>query len=209
MSSADNKQTNNQGTLLSKLTEALGISTGVRPAKTAIIPKPVLVVVLTLILLTTGYYGYLYMRDARSNLLSGHYKIAYQQFISKAEQGEPAAQNVIGNLYFLGLGVKRDQSLAARWYLKAALQGYVAAQLNLGQSYWNGQGLPARPLKALGWFVLARNSGSQRADGHIKYMIQANSILPNMIEAAKRDYKELALVNERYLTLGENDFLLK
>lgn len=171
--------------------------------------KQVLALFIISALIIGGFYAYLFLRAGRDNLLTGHYKIAYYQFISRAEKGEPAAQNIIGNLYFLGLGVKQNQPAAARWYLKAALQGSVAAQLNLGQIYWNGQGLPARPLKALGWFVLARNLGSKRADGHIRYMIQANSILPNMIEAAKRDYKELAIVNKRYTTLGENDFLLK
>ena len=115
---------------------------------------------------------------------------------------------MIGNLYYLGLGVERDQLLAARWYLKAALKGNVPAQVNLGQMFWNGRGVPKRPLKAVGWFNLARKGGSERADGHIRYMILANAILPNMIEAAKNRYEDLKIVNRRYAELGEKEFLL-
>lgn len=161
-----------------------------------------------LLVLTGGYYGYLFSRDGRENLATGHYKIAYLQYIGAADGGDPVSQNVIGNLYYLGLGVERDQLLAARWYLKAALKGYVPAQINLGQMFWNGQGVPTRVVKAFGWYHLARNAGNERAEGHISYMILANAIFPNQIEAAKHRYRNLKAVNSRYVALGEKAFLL-
>lgn len=162
-----------------------------------------------LVIFTGGYYSYLFSRDGRENLATGHYKIAYQQYIGAAERGDVVSQNVIGNLYYLGLGVERNQLLAARWYLKAALKGSVSAQINLGQMFWNGQGVPTRVVKAYGWYNLARNAGSERAEGHISYMILANAIFPNQIEAAKNRYKNLKTVNSRYAALGETAFLLK
>lgn len=148
-------------------------------------------------------------KSPRHNLLSGNYSTAFSQYIEKAKAGNPAAQNIIGNLYLLGLGVKEDKALAARWYLKAALKGYVPAQINLGQIYLNGQGLPRRPLKAMGWFHLARQAGSERADEHIRYMIYSNLILTNMIQEAKLKFDNLKDVNARYKRMGEPAFLTK
>lgn len=171
--------------------------------------KKITGMVLSLLLVAFSYYAYLYLRSPRDNLLSGNYKIAFSQYSKKANSGSVAAQTVVGNLYYLGLGVKQDKLTAARWYLKAALKGYVPAQINLGQMYWNGQGLPLRPLKAMGWFHLARKNGSERADGHIRYMILANVILTNMIQEAKIKYDNLDVVNNRFSKMGETAFLLK
>lgn len=150
-----------------------------------------------------------YFKSPRDNLLSGNYSTAFSQYIEKAKAGSTSAQNIIGNLYLLGLGVKEDKALAARWYLKAALKGYVPAQINLGQIYLNGQGLPRRPLKAMGWFHLARQAGSERADEHIRYMIYSNLILTNMIQEAKLKFDNLKDVNARYTRMGELAFLTK
>jgi|GEM_PF-1156217 len=165
--------------------------------------------VVSLLLVVSSYYTYLHLRSPRENLLSGNYSIAFSQYSKKANYGNASAQTVIGNLYFLGLGVKQNKLTAARWYLKAALKGYVPAQINLGQMYWNGQGLPLLPLKAMGWFHLARKNGSKRANGHIRYMIRANVILTNMIQEAKIKYDNIDIVNNRFSKMGETAFLFK
>ncbi len=157
----------------------------------------------------SAYFLVPYFKSPKSNLLNGNYATAFSQYIDDAKEGNAVAQNVIGNLYLLGLGVKEDKALAARWYLKAALKGYVPAQINLGQIYLNGQGLPRRPLKAMGWFHLARQAGSERADEHIRYMIYSNLILTNMIQEAKLKFDNLKDVNARYVRMGETAFLTK
>ena len=150
-----------------------------------------------------------YLNSPKENLIAGNYSAAYSQYLQKANEGDTQAQNIIGNLYLLGLGVEENKHRAARWYLKAALKGNVEAQINLGQSYLNGQGLPRRPLKAMGWFHLARQAGSKRADEHIKYMIYSNLILTNMIQEAKLKFDNLQDVNTRYQKMGETAFLTK
>ena len=164
---------------------------------------------LTLCIVLSIYFFSPYLKSPKANLLSGNYAAAFSHYIKKANKGDTTAQNIIGNLYLLGLGVEENKHLAARWYLKAALKGNVQAQINLGQSYLNGQGLPRRPLKAMGWFHLARQAGSKRADEHIKYMIYSNLILTNMIQEAKLKFDNLEDVNTRYQKMGETAFLTK
>ena len=45
----------------------------------------------------------------------GHYKTAYKEFRSAAEQGDPAAQFHLGQMYTEGKGVTRDYKEAAKW----------------------------------------------------------------------------------------------
>jgi hypothetical protein len=144
-----------------------------------------------------------------TNLIKGHYDVAFDQYIEAAHKGDHAAEVVIGNLYYLGLGVRRDRYEAARWYLKAALEGYVPAQLNLAQMYWNGLGVPRNVGKAVGWYHLASKAGSEVAETHLNYIGSTNSTLPLMFNEARRQFDELKIVKSRYAEMGEAAFLLK
>ncbi len=62
----------------------------------------------------------------------GDYQTAFQIYKRLAEQGNPRAQNNLGNLYDMGQGVAPDLRQAAYWYGKAAAQGHSIAQYNLG-----------------------------------------------------------------------------
>ena len=50
----------------------------------------------------------------------------------KAEQGDAAAQNELGVMYYSGTGVPKNSTEAVKWFRKAARQGNAAAQFNLG-----------------------------------------------------------------------------
>jgi len=59
----------------------------------------------------------------------------------RAESGEASAQTQLGSFYAIGLGVKKDDSEAAKWYRTAAEQDYAEAQLALGGLYLAGRGV--------------------------------------------------------------------
>lgn len=60
--------------------------------------------------------------------------------LSKAERGEPEAQNAVGNAYSIGRGVKRDVAAAVQWWRTASEAGHAGAQGKLARSYRNGNG---------------------------------------------------------------------
>src|SRR5580692_3179803 len=60
---------------------------------------------------------------------------AYRYFISAAEQGNSAAQYVVGCMYRVGEGVSRSPVKATRWFEKAAEKGNVEAMFTLGVMY--------------------------------------------------------------------------
>ena len=61
-----------------------------------------------------------------------HYKEALKLLNPLAIQGNPKAQNNIGDMYYYGEGVKKNFKEAVKWYQKAAEQGNSDAQYNLG-----------------------------------------------------------------------------
>lgn len=60
------------------------------------------------------------------------YEKTYGILLCFAEQGDPEAQCIIGNLYDGGLGRPRNEEEAVKWYLKSSEQGYGVASNNLG-----------------------------------------------------------------------------
>ncbi|MGI0479462.1 tetratricopeptide repeat protein [Geminocystis sp. CENA526] len=52
-----------------------------------------------------------------------------------AEEGNPEAQCILGNIYHLGLGVNPNTQKAVKWYKKSAKQGYLIAKNNLKTIY--------------------------------------------------------------------------
>ena len=63
----------------------------------------------------------------------------------------------------IGIGGKKNEALAVRWYLRAAELGYAPAQRNLGGMYGSGRGVPRSDVTARHWFLAAANQGDAQA----------------------------------------------
>jgi hypothetical protein len=63
----------------------------------------------------------------------------------------------------IGIGGKKNEALAVRWYLRAAELGYAPAQRNLGGMYGSGRGVPRNDVTARHWFLAAANQGDAQA----------------------------------------------
>jgi len=76
-----------------------------------------------------------------------------------AAQGNPDAENNLGQMYADGEGVQQDYVLAAQWYRKAAEHvpdrgGAGQGRNNLGLLYMEGLGVPKDYVQAYMWFSL-------------------------------------------------------
>ena len=80
---------------------------------------------------------------------AGRYNQAYPLYRRAAEQGYADAQNMLGDMYRIGRGVRQDYAEALKWFRKAADKGHPSAQNCIGEMYWSGQGVRQnRPAKA-------------------------------------------------------------
>jgi tetratricopeptide (TPR) repeat protein len=72
-------------------------------------------------------------------------------------------ENNLGDMYYFGRSVVKNDQKAAEWYLKSAEQGYAIGQCNLGFMYTYGYGVPKDYQKAVDWYRKAAEQGD--ADG--------------------------------------------
>jgi TPR repeat protein len=110
--------------------------------------------------------------DAQVAYDRGDYQTAAKVWQQLANQGDAAAQVVIGRMYWTGRGVNRDYSEAAKWWLKAAKQDNTDAESLIGGLYWDGQGVNLSYVEAEKWYQKAADKGDQMAEFRISEMYE-------------------------------------
>jgi hypothetical protein len=93
----------------------------------------------------------------------GDYATAYSIWKPVAEQGNTAAQHNLGVLYRHGLGVKKDFSLAVKWFGRAAAKGDADSQLALGDLYAENSANAEDDSAAAKWYRAAAEQGLAEA----------------------------------------------
>ncbi len=87
-----------------------------------------------------------------------------------AEKGNARAQNNLGVMYDLGVGVGQDKDLAMTWFRKSAAQGYALAQANIADNYYKGDGVAQDYDEAARWYRLAALSDDNEAQFYLGEM---------------------------------------
>ncbi|MFW2541246.1 tetratricopeptide repeat protein [Primorskyibacter sp. 2E107] len=104
------------------------------------------------------------MQAARDLMEAGHFKEARAALMPYAMSGNADAEELIGVMYALGLGVEQDHIRAFDWYLRSAMKGHAGAQSGVGWYYELGLGMPAPDLvRAYLWYRLSTIGGDPDA----------------------------------------------
>ena len=109
-----------------------------------------------------------------------------------ARSGNADAEELIGVMYALGLGVEQDRERAFEWYLRSAMKGHPGAQSGVGWYYEEGIGIPAPDLvRAYLWYALSTIGGDPDAAISIEEVVK--KMTPEEIARAQalvEDYRE-------------------
>jgi len=101
---------------------------------------------------------------ARDLMEAGEFAAARAALAPAARSGNADAEELIGVMYAMGLGVPRDDVRAFEWYLRASMKGHPGAQSGIGWYYEVGRGLPAPDLvRAYLWYALSAIGGDPDA----------------------------------------------
>lgn len=104
------------------------------------------------------------IETARDLMEENRFEEARRELAPAARSGNAEAEELIGVMYAMGLGVERDDVRAFDWYLRAAMKGHAGAQSGVGWYYETGRGLPAPDLvRAYAWYVLSAIGGDPDA----------------------------------------------
>ena len=114
------------------------------------------------IMLPTIVFGEI--ENARDLMEKGEFKQAMKELLPAARSGNADAEELIGIMYAMGLGVERDDVRAFEWYLRSSMKGHPWAQSGVGWYYEIGRGMPAPDLvRAYTWYVLSAIGGDPDA----------------------------------------------
>ncbi len=104
------------------------------------------------------------IEEARDLMEAGKFTEAYSELWPAARSGNADAEELIGVMYAMGLGVQRDDQRAFEWYLRSAMKGHPGAQSGVGWYYEIGRGMPAPDLvRAYMWYTLSAIGGDPDA----------------------------------------------
>lgn len=94
----------------------------------------------------------------------GRFEAAMEAFLPAARSGNADAEELIGVLHALGLGVPQDRERAFDWYLRSAMKGHPGAASGVGWYYEEGLGMPSPDLvRGYMWYVLSAIGGDPDA----------------------------------------------
>lgn len=121
------------------------------------------------------------LEEARDLMEAGAFADAMDQFRVLARSGNADAEELIGVMYALGLGVDKDPERAFEWYLRSSLKGHPGAQSGLGWYYELGLGMPAPDLvRAYLWYALSAIGGDVDAPDSLE------ELTPRMTKAERK-----------------------
>ncbi|MEM1302879.1 MAG: tetratricopeptide repeat protein [Pseudomonadota bacterium] len=115
-------------------------------------------------LLLLGTPAFADLEEARDMMEAGQFAEARDALWPAARSGNAEAEELIGVMYALGLGVEQDFTRAFEWYLRSAMKGHAGAQSGVGWYYEVGLGMPEPDLtRAYMWYKLSAIGGDPDA----------------------------------------------
>ena len=120
-----------------------------------------------------------FLNGARGNIRD--YEKAFRLLKPYADEGNAKAQNIIGQLYQYGLGVKQDLPKAVILHKLSAEQGDKYSQYSLGQLYQNGQGVKQDYIESARMYKLSAEQGHRISQYHLGQIYQNG-------QGVKQDY---------------------
>ena len=114
------------------------------------------------ILIPTLIFGEI--EHARDLMVEGKFEEEMKELLPAARSGNADAEELIGIMYAMGLGVQKDDIRAFDWYLRSSMKGHPGAQSGVGWYYETGRGMPAPDLiRAYTRYVLSAIGGDPDA----------------------------------------------
>jgi len=93
---------------------------------------------------------------------------AAKWFRLAAAQGDASAENNLGVMNELGMGMPIDAKAAVDWFRKSAEQGYAKGESNYGRIYADGVGgVATDPAKAYAWMSMSAAQGEVTAENFL------------------------------------------
>jgi TPR repeat protein len=136
--------------------------------------------------------GRFVLQAGRAEAARKNYAKAMERYRTAIDMGSAAATVELGELYYLGWGVKQDYVEARRWFEKGAALGDRNAQWRLGDLYRKGLGVPQDYVEALKWYEKSATLGDPVAMALLGYTYETGQGVPQDFLKARDWYEKAA-----------------
>ena len=136
---------------------------------------------------------------------TGEYAGAAACALVLAEEGDAAAQYMLGRLYKLSQGVPRNLAEYERWIRKAARQGHSRAQRELGLMYSVGLAVQKDNAQAAKWYRKAAEQGERDSQYLLGTLLMGGVDIPMDAKEALMWFRKAAMQeqSDAQFELGE------
>ncbi len=114
------------------------------------------------------------------------------EYDRRVEDGDAAASNILGNLYWYGECVKRDYPTAISWYRDAAQKGHIGAAVTLGNIYYRGTNVSDDPAESAIWYRRAAEHGDLFSQRRLAEMYRQGHGVEQDMDKAIEWYRKAA-----------------
>lgn len=109
---------------------------------------------------------------ARDLMEANRFEEAMAELLPAAHSGNADAEELIGIMYALGLGVPQDDVRAFEWYLRSSMKAHPGAQSGVGWYYETGRGLEKPDIvRAYMWYTLSAIGGDPDAKISLEFLV--------------------------------------
>ena len=103
------------------------------------------------------------MEEYRNRLAGKEFWAHFDELTANALEGDPSAQNALGEMYYYGDEIERDYEQAVFWFKEAAKQKHPDGMYNLGMCFVNGEGIERNEATGQSFIRQAAKLGSKAA----------------------------------------------
>ncbi|NBX88651.1 MAG: sel1 repeat family protein [Betaproteobacteria bacterium] len=126
----------------------------------------------------------------------------FESYLKAAGKGDAQAQYNLGNCFYYGKEVEKDNAQAVVWWRLAAEQGNAQAQCNLGYCYCYGGGVAQDYVQAVKWSRKAADQGLAKAQFNLgQFYFHGEGVAQDYVQAVKWYHKAAVI---RPLTRNHN-----
>lgn len=130
-----------------------------------------------------------------------------KKIYSAALLGDRDAQFLIGQLYEKGIGVEKNNNVAAQWFFTAAKQNHLPAEYNLGMLFLEGRGVNQDLEKAHFWLNKTAFKGNVEAQYALGIIYQYGYQSSDRTQQIQPDFKQA--IGMYHLASGAGNNLAK
>lgn len=144
----------------------------------------------------------------RSSTIPNHFEnswaapVVARLYKQAAEKGHVKAQYEFAEILQSGIGIKKSEEEAVKWFTKAAMSGDRKSQARLGAAFEKGAGVKASFAEAYAWYALAAsntNGNSYWSDYYLKPLLSLKKdLLPLTLANGEARFRELQRASARH-----------